>query len=219
MLIISDFKDYYDSATMEVEKSIVYRRERKEINRKVIKPDGFWGFHLPNPGVEYRYIVAGFCGKTYMGLMDLKEKVTVWGEEIYPYYLEKRSAGITVTRRQARSQKMAKGTLETLLKRHHDRESELIFMEERVPCWYTVLDTTVVRDPHLVLNPNLSELGFGKIEPAYHAFEKIRNFISERMVSPPMEAREMTDLEKVSSKGFDTKWSFRNPDPPRRKRK
>ena len=67
-------------------------------------------------------------------------------------------------------------------------------------------------------DPLLKGLDFGRLVPADQCFQAIEQFVEEvlaRRESYPTPS----DSVLIESKGFDPKWSFRNPDPPRRKRR
>ena len=82
MLIISDHKDFYDSATMGVDKAIVYQRQSKLVDENY-DPGKMWGdggkwplpcditrnLNIPNTNGEkyHQGFIIGFCGKLYIG--------------------------------------------------------------------------------------------------------------------------------------------------------
>ena len=74
------------------------------------------------------------------------------------------------------------------------------------------------RNNEFIINPNLSNLKFQtKFEP-YSAFQEIEMFISGVLGIDNKNTIEIDDKYRIESHGFDN-WSFRNPNPPKRKNK
>jgi hypothetical protein len=70
----------------------------------------------------------------------------------------------------------------------------------------------------IVVNPDLSKLGFQRVIDPYAAFQEISMFLGGVLgqnIDPPSP---MTDKEKVKSHGFDPQYGFRTP-PGKKKRK
>ena len=70
----------------------------------------------------------------------------------------------------------------------------------------------------LLINPCLSEFEFYRVVDSASAFQSIQSFISGVMGIEEKPMIEIKEKDKIVSKGFN-KWSFRNPDPPKRKMK
>ena len=57
---------------------------------------------------------------------------------------------------------------------------------------------------------NLGEIKFARIMDAQSCFQHIYNFMLEQLDKPPIKTDILKDIEKVESKGFDKKKSFRH---------
>lgn len=69
-----------------------------------------------------------------------------------------------------------------------------------------------------IVNTNLSDYRFFKQFDPYLAYQEINMFISGVLGCKDDRSIEISDEYKIASHGYD-KWSFRNPEPPKRKRK
>jgi hypothetical protein len=70
----------------------------------------------------------------------------------------------------------------------------------------------------VLVNPYLKRVGFNSIMPAEEAANEMENFICNVFNVREKEITEPSDTIKTELHGYD-KWSFRNPDPPKRKQK
>lgn len=77
------------------------------------------------------------------------------------------------------------------------------------------VDSTV----SVTINPNLKGLGFNRYMGADQCHQEIEMFIGGVLAAKENTSNSMNDKEKILAHGMDLRWSFRNPEPPKRKRK
>lgn len=246
MLIISKYRDYYDSAVgvSGVDKQIVYERKPS-----VFKSDYYNKLHIRESWYDYlsniinkgynesrELGVLGFCGKLYVVLIDSKyqpiEKggtVTniLYGPEIVPY-LYKTDKKNKYSSRYYRPSKSNKEKLEDIINEYHGKSDSSSFIKHNVPIFFdhVIGDKFLMEDNELtgkdgglLVNPSLEKYGFYKIKDSFSAFQDIQNYISGVLGVNTKPIVVIDDKYKIQQHGFDPKWSFRNPDPPKRKQK
>lgn len=71
----------------------------------------------------------------------------------------------------------------------------------------------------VTIDPCLKELGFSRFMTADQCHQEIEMFVGGVLANPEKGSNAMTDKEKILAHGMDMRWSFRNPEPPKRKRK
>lgn len=233
MKIISDFKDYYDSAIGfgGIDNSIIYNRKTIEINDESymepfiidkLSKFRYWSKFGIKPNFDdfnyYSINIIGFCGKFYLCLkikyLDGTESV-IWNEDKISELL------IDDSWKKKPTNKNIKSLLDKI-KNYNNLE---IFRKYNSP--YFVLESTRVSwnyrriipdSDKLIVNPNLNNYKFqNKFEP-YSAFQEIEMFISGVLGTSENKIIEIEDKYKIQSHGFD-QWSFKNPNPPKRKQK
>jgi hypothetical protein len=69
----------------------------------------------------------------------------------------------------------------------------------------------------LVVNPCLREFGFMRVKDTYTAFQELQDYIGGILGQPEPAILHVSERDSLKQHGFDEQWSFRNPDPPRRK--
>ena len=70
----------------------------------------------------------------------------------------------------------------------------------------------------IILNPKLIDIKFTDLFDAFTAFQEIEMFISGVLANNEKPLSIIDEKYRQQQRGFD-KWSFRNPDPPKRKQK
>lgn len=224
MLIVSEFHDYYDTALGQgIDKTIVYNREVKEFFDTTLLLD----YNIENgdlfqnnrSGLKVRkttWHIIGFCGRTYVCLRVetssksstyLDQKEFYFGLECLKYLREDRDL---------------KKTYDFITKIHGKENIELFFKYKSPVFIYTPEIQSMIwnnKTTKIILNPILKEYKFFKIFDTFTAFQEIAMFISGVLGSNREPELKLTDKDKIIQHGFDTKWSFRNPEPPKRKQK
>lgn len=192
--------------------------------------------------------VIGFCGKTYVGyvfrfyhagdtygisndkikitysideflaLLNLKDKKILTSE----YYYSKTDYPKVVE----------------YYNRFHGKEHKELFVEKHVPIFVCDFDTMInsqhdrkanpvtidyagrvkSTDDFIMYNPCLKDYEFYRLFNPAQAFQEIQMYLQGVLGSIEKDSRELTDKEKVVNHGMDN-WSFRNPNPPKRKMK
>lgn len=214
MLIVSKFRDYYDSGlAYGVDKKVVYARNQ-EVNYdmdyigkvyETLAGASRWrgpysrvrsfSFTGSNP---YRLTsvtegILGFCGKLYSvyRVVFLHKPEEFWvTPKQFPLH-EFEPKGLFNRRYRDRSAEALIGSL--FLK----KENLEIFEKLGVPVFLWEVD-------RVTLNPNLSELRFGKVIPPEMAFQELSMWLSKEKEVP----NNTPDKYLALSKGFD-KHSFR----------
>lgn len=232
MLIISPFRDYYDGAagTLGVDKTVVYERETREVeevhqgkSRKhdkkdvprpfVLKMTWFSGMPTlsPRDGVRYHVggFVVGFCGRTYVGF-----KVFGMSEqEVKTRFLYDPDTASTFfpAKRWGDDRARVRAWFEAF----HDKPlSPDLFRKYGTPVF---VQEENMFDDRFVVNPRLGDYEFFKVVGVPRAFQEISMYLSV-LGSREKDTSEVPDKFRIAQRGFD-KWSFRNPDPPKRKQK
>jgi len=234
MRIISKYKDYYDLQGEMIDNTIIYKRN--EANHFVTSST-FPSLFSSNLKASQtgRFFFLGFCGKIYLGY----EVITV----IYPYnkyygsYKDKKYffgndiLKILPSITGETAFLGAKTITETnkILHDFHEKDKYLdIFREYNTPIFITWLDkgwssysinNPNKKDHEIKVNICLKDFEFFKIKDAYTTFQEIQMFISGVLGNIEKDSTPLNDKEKIIAKGFDSRWSFRNPEPPKRKQK
>lgn len=222
MLIVSDFKDYYDSVqNLGVDKSCVFNRKTVKLNIK--KKSYFLNkvadlpFVVPHTqhinNIEYHIFVVGFCGKIYYGYYwwDAKESKRKISYDLEWLEREKDKKGKRNWYFSWDSSLRAAD-----MRKIEEKDFSEMFFKHKSPIFLYVNDP-VNRD-YLYLNTELKDFEFYKIKDTYSAYQDIYSYLSGVLGNTEKPTIEVSEKDKVTSKGFD-KWSFRNPDPPKRKLK
>jgi hypothetical protein len=68
------------------------------------------------------------------------------------------------------------------------------------------------------IDPRLKDLSFGRLLGADGCYQEIDQFVGGVLANNPGIVQ-VSDRDRLLAYGFDPKWSFRNPEPPARKRK
>lgn len=224
MLIVSKFRDYYDASVgYGIDKTIVYERETKTIKSRLFFLDEYiagdnyysnWRDYGSRSDVRYEWRIIGFCGKTYVLLTEFT-KISKDSETAEYYYgdecLERVFEG-------GRDRWHYKET-QDFIQKWQNREYIDFFYDNKVPVFSVEPSSAYRGSVEVVLNPVLSEIKFFRLFNSYSAFQEIQMFISGVIGINTSNTTEIDDKNKIIQHGFDTKWSFRNPDPPKRKQK
>lgn len=234
MLIVSDYKDYYDTVqNMGVDKSCVYNRDiityeldydwrKKELSTNKIKNIPFT---LPYPvtigKIDYNFFIVGFCGNVYYGYTWIdpstnEKKVSYDLESLYDMIPKKEKRYFYFswrdfspeTLRKVEAQKYDDFFIE--LKKMHNQPIP-IFVIENNGSGYRYSSKTKI-----VLNAKLKDYDFVTKRDVYTSFQDIYSYISGVLGISEKPTIEVSEKNKIQSKGFN-EWSFRNPNPPKRK--
>ena len=239
MKIISKYKDYYDSMGLYgIDPLITYVRKTDEfsmpstkVNNKLNKVSEYIRFinTMLNSNIRrdanmlFSLNVIGFAGDYYYIL-----KLTEWDKKYnytYTYFTDINLIDnffdnfdkFNIDNFEIKyyiefSKKYYKERYKEY-KRELDTSLELSFFTDlNVPIF-------IIEENKIILNPsNLKEYNFHKLVKPIDAFQELSMFISGFLNNKENNLIEIDDKYKKQQHGMD-KWSFRNPDPPKRKKR
>lgn len=214
MKIVADRKDYYDGvAASFLDKEVLYIRKEKKVN--VPKGIAFPHFATYNYPLDIYNFFIGFCGKIYCGWYIHTSSVT---EDKYSYSIED-----------------AKQTLEEKdgsfwnIQRLREKEQQInqflknprtlkLFDEHPVFVYDPVYSYRNTGNYKLHVNCNLGDYNFQKVVDPYTAAQELRMWFSNK-ARPEPKMIETSDEDRLEAHGFDKKYSFRNTQSKKRKKK
>ena len=217
MRIISDFHDYYDCIQSYGQDDLLYVRNRKEVEHRLVAPS-----------VDLRRFpiyskVIGFCGKFYPMVYCVPgdnphsvktfcycaSEVHKWvnanlkKKEIEEYYQGKERG----SKYRFSLMKPCK-RIEKFFDEGFKQQNNFLplFVKHDAP----ILTTKYVfPDKHyLVLNPRLANYEFFRIMDTYQAFQELSMWFGQK-VEPRKPIPHIPDIDMVEIKGFDKRYSFR----------
>lgn len=228
MLIVSKYKDYYDSAVgMGVDKSIVYERKEEDIHDKYFYFYEELGYKQKYSGISgiYEGILRSFSTGYGWYDNDFDSMVRVIGfcGKLYPFFefieKEKDSEGlITKTSEFVFDRdkiidrlKLKKGRKAELI-----NEWDLLVGKDPIEI-HRKFNTPVFihkhgrrNDVQLTINPVLKDYKFVRVFDPYTAFQEIQMFISGVLsTGDDVDQIKMNEKDKVNQHGFDEKYGFR----------
>ncbi len=213
MLIASKFRDYYDTVRrLGVDKSIIYKRELKEIEQ----PRAFENIKMTGRDNLHSYYLIGFCGKTYCLIIYYpRPKMTHfewWSppDEFYFNYDDYCAANPKDDGYKWGEQYGM--SIKSFYENYNNKDNLQYFLDLDAPVFVYDIGSRL-----LSVNPELKKFNFQKVVDPFQAFQKLSQFLSnelahEKPIAPT------PDKYKILAHNMD-KWSFRNPDPPKRKQK
>jgi hypothetical protein len=230
MLIVSKFHDYYDGvARTGVDKTCVYNRNTKVIDipdehqfswsarRDLPVSDYFRSSHY------YRPFIVGFCGQFYIGY-----EFEIRGDDEKILYCEFNQDKIYAKlKKYCSDNKYKKWLSEPEYKdtvNFYNNLTDLnLFRKYHCPCFVIDYGTTnrispKSSDGQLIINPTLKIYNFVSTIDTYLSFQRIHQFMSGVLGNKEKDIVEISEKDKLVQHGMD-KWSFRNPEPPKRKQK
>lgn len=239
MLIISKFHDYYDTASgLGIDKTIQYKRTEEkfvkqnlELNISRIYQDGKTLYQSKTyPETYYELIIVGFCGKTYVGyeiLTVTKPKYNTFNpvEEITYLYGEE-AMDFVLSKHNLKKDKEVKNHINELLFKYHNKPNfNELFFKYNTPIfvmkdiegynWWSNGKATATQ---ITYNAKLKNYEFVKVFDPFTAFQEIQMYVGGVLGGTEKDITVIAEKYRKSQQGMD-KWSFRNPDPPKRKQK
>ena len=220
MLIVSKFKDYYDSVGPQfgIDKSIVYQRVTSTpiSNKKNVsilsrfKRTWPWNNRMdlhfpPTPGyqtVDAWYII-GFCGKIHICCLVEKSKKFGYEPIIKEVYYKTQLQKLFATQEDEKYRKTLK-----LIETHEEVDISGVFVNYKTPIFLEQLSSSANQTPFTV-NPRLSDYGFVKTKDPFSAFQEIQQYISGVLGVDLIKIPEPSDKIKIVAAGFDIVTSFR----------
>lgn len=239
MLIVSKFRDYYDSVlSYGVDKSVVYNRKSEilQLSEKIWKDAPSYEtkgeVRLSGPrgrehhSYEINQYLIGFCGKIYpVSRVDWDQLSThypasreyFYDAEEYIGYLKQQKIPLEKHYRiwhrskpyDHRTEQGIRGFFEFDWSKYTS-----LFQEHKCPTFVVgrQLQSEWPRAKiNLELNPCLKDHKFGRVKDSVTAFQQIYMFISGVLGTPERPMVELNDKELAAKKGHGGKYSFRKP--------
>jgi len=237
MLIVSGFRDYYDTAaTFGIDKTVVYRRSKSEPEelslRGLMQSDAFSFKTKEHGNAHYTlsFFLVGFCGhmhpgarlsgRTYGHTRPLPTKHFYSAEALIA---ELGGMGMAVDRKSrvspnnlwSRALGWRKGRpVQARSIEHHFAQRtwptlDRLFHERKAPVFH--VDMGNHGRMQVTVNPKLKDLSFQKVKDAHTAFQEIYLFISGVLGVEHRPTLEVSDEVKAAAKGHDGEYSFRKP--------
>lgn len=232
MLIISDFRDFYDHIlAFGIDKTVVFQRKESEQNISVPEdfPNLSDGNNFFTKTYEYSHYfkVIGFCGKFYplirvvqidrkqgteitkhyhlYSTKDVKEFLSKWGlrENAEECYFSNRFTLQNIK------------NLENFFKAEQYKPLLEFFSKYNVSNFVYLGCKTRYRrgyKPYLanvIFNPCLKNYDFVKVKDPVTAFQELMNYISGVLGTPERPMVKLSDKELAKKRGHGGKYSFR----------
>ncbi len=224
MLIISDYKDYYDSVAYSkgVDKTIVYRRTELGVQAKELYHAGRdKSYRFPSYKInvakrgevkEFKTYIIGFCGKLYpMMILETStgSYVSDPAKTSYIYDIDvieelcKKYDNFSYYPFYIYKNMLTDGKVLDLFYKHKTP----IFMLRQVELsfWGKVSGSGC----NVQINTELKRFEFYKVVDSYTAFQEIEMYISGVLGVDSQKPIEVSDRSKIEGHGFDYRWSFR----------
>lgn len=216
MLIVSKFRDYYDTAiAFGVDKTIVYERNTEKIDEKKNR----WRYRHESKGTKkYNYtsdtLTIGFCGNIHPVVRIDKQNRNVFSTDYlkheYFFFYDHGSMmkfiegeGVSDSGRWGRWEPFTLGIeyFNPTSERHTKMKLDKLFIEHKVPVF-------LLSNEKLILNPVLKDYKFAKIKDPFTAFQDIMQYISGVLGVGTPEMVNISNEDMRDKKGFDD-WSFK----------
>jgi len=232
MKIHSKFKDYYDVCqSYGTDSQHRYIRELQVLPvPDCLKSIQIGGVEKWCGGVlrnfsgngDYRTLLyVGFCGELHVGLgkwdWDGKLKGVLWNTDVISE-LERLLVESSLMRYNyfGKQQKAAINEISEYI----TKDWTNLFIEVDAPIF--VYDYTYnlggTKTPAVIKNPCLRDYGFISVKDPFTAYQEISMFIGNELAKQ-VDPAPLSDKDRLVAHGMDPVWSFRNPEPPKRKRK
>jgi hypothetical protein len=227
MLIISDFRDYYDAVLKQgIDKTIIYYRDTKELAKKQT-PESVKVFdQIPDRdlrGIEVKPFLIGYAGKVRL-VYDLsvrefsaKQIFAFDNADIQHFLIEhKCNKALDEFNDNGKSRRYRYGSrcynnsfnFETLDKAFNLDYTTFsnIFIENKVPLFKIKIPNTYnwkEKNYDIELNPCLKEVQFYKAVDPFTMFQEIQMYISGVIGVERMMPVTISDVSMRDKKGFD----------------
>lgn len=229
MLIIDKKrKDYYDGVvgTTGIDKTIVFNRILNEINDekkfpKLFQRSGGWKdklqlnqrFSYNKKSTKYNnatHFIIGFCGKLYLGfkMYYTKQNNSPHNEILIDFTYDVNEFKTHF------NQRFSFVNFDEFVEYVSNYDTIDIHRELNTPIF--LLDMNYFNSPiyehkHFIINPTLKNYHFYKVFDTFTTFQEIQMYISGVLGVGENPMIEISDKNKITQHGFDSKWSFRKP--------
>lgn len=230
MLIVSKFRDYYDTASIYgIDKTCVYKRLEQIINKaeksyershwpleeefEIIKASGCYKYKI------FKYVI-GFCGDMYPVVIIYKSMPM--GSDIFSFFSNDKLKQFLVdekvptrTRYSWYGEKEFKVASDKGMSNFFDQNTWIklkkYFADHHCPIFVYGRTYEDPRKTSLVLNPSLKKLGFMKVKDPQTAFQEVYMYLSGVLGAPMKPTKSIDDKTMAASKGHDGEFSFKKP--------
>lgn len=220
MLIISDYRDFYDNSIgYGVDKSVIYMRRQNKVNltydsplykkiKSLLGEEMNKTYHVKHGNGTVRPFFIGFCGKIYKGYnfmpysRHIDRSNNQFGFDASSFSEEQLNSSL---RESFNFMKGGDTLFKDLLKKESFIKENIDFFHDKNMVSFYFEDNS---QSLFIENPILAEFNFQKVMDSTTAFQEIGMFISGVLGRPEKEIIEITDKDRIISHGFDSK-SFR----------
>lgn len=225
MLIVSKFRDYYDTASAHgIDKECVFNREKKETELKTTTLPYTAEKYTKHFTIYMEPFVLGFCGKIYPGIKikysarystypltsPVPKDDVVYSYDEYVSKLKTWDVELGDTRRYIWSRdyiddkRGAKDFFDQSYERYDD-----MFQKHHTPIFSIAKPGILVRENYfLTINPNLRDLQFMRVKDPHSTFQEIYQYMAGVLGNKEKEIVQISDKDMLKQKGFD-QFSFK----------
>lgn len=218
MLIISKFRDYYDTAiAYGIDKECAYDRKNEVIlthKRNKHRQESTHEFENKNYKYVFTNYTLGFCGEVYrIVTVFQKDKWNYSNDKLIGFYdaqsmidyMKEHDIGLKEVRFRWHSWSRNRWQSETEVKEYFDKEIKQttydLFRKHYVPIWIAGYN-------YIELNPVLKDYKFAKVKDAFTAFQAIHQYMAGVLGNKEKDTINISDKIRIKQHGFD-KWSFK----------
>jgi len=213
MKIISKYKDYYDGCvnSLGLDTTIIYNRINNIIDYKTLNHYNLYFNNaniFKNGSIRYNFNILGVCGKLYPLLIVQEHKI---GQSIDFKYIYDRELIVNFFKEHYNIFYQKVKPIENYLTLVDNKQILDLFHIHKCGSFMLSADRYGSNYQELILEiePNLNALEFYKIVDSFTLFNSMSSYISEQ-INTEIETDTLSDKEKIITKGFDPKYSFRH---------
>jgi len=214
MLIVSKFRDYYDTAiAYGIDKECVYNRTTSIPNPSKHKYTNETKYENKNYYFTLSSFIIGFCGNIYRCIKVIQLNKYTGGDIVHGFYDAEslieymKEHDIELTNKKFRWNRWSRDNWqsEATIKHYFDRENKQelydVFRKYHTPIF--------VKDYNeITINPCLKDFKFGKVKDAFSAFQDIHQYLAGVLGNKEKDTLNISDKVKVKQHGFNN-WSFK----------
>lgn len=228
MLILSDFRDYYDNIMHTgIDKRCIYNRntttihfsESNRINKKY--GDSFLSDTLRDISTAFWFrrdisvMLLGFCGTFHPMIYVSDENKYFYNYKEFEEYIdtisrvkgqEKRFNSKVYGKYTAKEKTLIGAKKLFAFNSNHYND---IFYDMKTPV--VLIEAQSYYGSTITINPMLDRIGFGRIKDSYSCYQEIYQFMSGVLGVGNRPMVEISNNDMIVKKGFDLKTSFRHP--------
>lgn len=214
MKITSSFKDFYDGAAGGYDPTCHYIRTEISKEQKNFKT--FSLFRRDSHDKIQESVMVFFCGERYIGIKIADR--WYYNTKAKEIYEKDRAETKKPTGKWARySFSYWYGNKTPSFFESFGPDQHKINLEFDAPV--VIYHSGPYNQNHLIVNGNLSKVGFGSAVDPFQAYQRIEQFLRNDLAKELDIPIKISDKDRITAHGFDIKTSFRKDTPPTRKQK